>query len=142
MPEELANFGSNVFNNCDKITSFSISGGASEYYSYEGVLYRDDETSGDTDLVKYPAAKTGISFTVDNAVDNIVTGAFMANTCALTDIAIYAGTNVTELDIFGAFKSVGITIYGDDPSTAKDYADADADLTFVDAIIEQGQCII
>ncbi|MCR4887617.1 MAG: hypothetical protein K5979_00355 [Ruminococcus sp.] len=61
------------FDNCPKLSKFTINGTSSNYEVIDGVIYNKDKTK----LIRYPGAKSDISFTIPSTVETIGFNAFI-----------------------------------------------------------------
>jgi uncharacterized repeat protein (TIGR02543 family) len=68
----VTSIGSLAFFNCTSLTAINVDSANTAYSSTNGVLYNKNKTV----LIKYPAKKTGSSFTIPNSVTNIGSDAF------------------------------------------------------------------
>ena len=109
LPASLSSYHANSFTGCGSLEAISISQANKVFYTADGVLYgriqHNDrwgnplfETEKLT-LLKYPAAKPGLSFTVPDGVEVISAGAF-SDEGELVDIIMPA----TVIYVFAAFN--------------------------------------
>jgi hypothetical protein len=115
IPTAVRNIGNGALVWTSALTSIMVESGNTNYSSIEGVLFNKSSTT----LIRYPAKKTGTTYSIPTGVTNIGNGAFSGAT-SLTSITIPAG--VTSI-AFGAFESVisltSITI----PASVKSISD-------------------
>ena len=87
LPSTVTSIGTFAFGNCQSLTNLTVNGGTS--FEAEGnVLYN----YGKTNLICYPAGKTGDNYTLPATVTTITDGAFAFNT-HLQGIIIGGGSN-------------------------------------------------
>jgi len=91
---------------CDALASIEVGGGNPTYHSIDGVLFSKDGTV----LLRYPASKPGVSYSIPGCVVNIVGGAFLG--CrSLKSITIGEGVRSIEYVAFsGCAGLTSITI--------------------------------
>lgn len=75
LPASVQYIHSEAFYDSTGLTSFSVESGNPNYISQDGVIYSADMTN----LICYPAGRTGESFTVPDSVEVIASGAFAFN---------------------------------------------------------------
>ena len=112
LPASLSSYDRDVFDDCTKLQSFSISSSNTKYKVVDGVLYSKD---GKT-LIRYPIAKPGTSFTVPSTVTKIGYSAFYKNAnltkvvlndpVAVIDEYAFDATHLTTIDIPGSVTTV------------------------------------
>ena len=112
LPASLSSYDRDVFDDCTKLQSFSISSSNTKYKVVDGVLYTKD---GKT-LIRYPIAKPGTSFTVPSTVTKIGYSAFYKNAnltkvvlndpVAVIDEYAFDATHLTTIDIPGSVTTV------------------------------------
>ena len=81
LPVELYILGAWVFSDCANLATIAVAAGNKEYVVEDGVLFNADKTH----LIRYPAAKSGTTYTVPSSVANIWPGAFYG-AAALTEV--------------------------------------------------------
>jgi len=85
----------------NSLTAINVNSNNNYYSSDQGILYSKDKTT----LLKYPAGKTGVSFTIPNSVKSIGNGAFKY--CNLTSITI--PDSVTRIEQSAFFNCSSLT---------------------------------
>jgi len=83
IPDSVTIIDYSAFSGCTSLTAINVASGNSAYTSENGVLYNKNKTN----LIQYPAGKTGSSFTIPNSVTRIESYAFSGCT-SLTNITI------------------------------------------------------
>ena len=89
VPASVATIGTKAFGNCTHLTGISVDGGNSAYKSESGVLFNKTGS----ELICYPAGKTGTDYTIPAGVTTIAEEAFAYNT-HLTTIPTSSVTTV------------------------------------------------
>ena len=72
IPASVTSINSDAFNGCESLTSITVDGGNNDYSSNDGILFN----KAGTELICYPAAKTGATYTIPNTVTAIANYAF------------------------------------------------------------------
>ena len=118
LPDSLSSYNRDVFDDCTKLQSFSISSSNTKYKVVDGVLYTKD---GKT-LIRYPIAKSGTSFTVPSTVTKIGYSAFYKNAnltkvvmnspVAVIDEYAFDATKLTTIDIPASVTTVNKYAFG------------------------------
>ena len=105
IPASLKTMGSQVFDGCTALTSFTVAEGNTAYSAIDGVLFDKAKKK----LLLYPIAKEGTIYTVPAGVEEIVSDAFIQN-ASLFEISLD-----DELTTLGnaAFKSLTALEYLD-----------------------------
>ncbi len=98
--ENLTSFGESSFIGCDKLTSFIVNDNNKNYSSIDGVLYNKNQT----ELVRYPQAKTTDLYTIPDSVQTIGYQAFFSADIKEIEIPI----SVTEI-MSGAFQDSSLS---------------------------------
>ena len=80
-----------MFYRCSSITSLNVEANNQKYLSIDGVLYSNDQT----EIIKYPEAKEGVSYIIPNSVTNIKRNAF------------YGCSSLTNIEIPSSVTSIG-----------------------------------
>lgn len=88
IPSTISSIGTKAFGNCTHLTVISVDGGNSSYKDVDGVLFNKTGS----ELICYPAGKTGTSYTIPEGVTTIAEEAFAYNT-HLTTIPSSSATN-------------------------------------------------
>ena len=114
IPDSVTSIGNWAFSGCSSLTAINVATGNKNYTSVNGVLFNKDKT----ELICYPAGKTGKSYTIPDGVTEIGERAFYG--CAsLTSITIpdgvtsigesafYDCTNLTSITIPDSMTSIG-----------------------------------
>ncbi len=91
IPKKVVVIGKSVFWGCSSLTTIEVSSENTKFYSKDGVLYNKDQTL----IVKYPAAKSDMSYTIPNGISEIGDEAFTEN------------TNLTNVTIPSSVKNIG-----------------------------------
>lgn len=80
LPASLEYVGSGAFSNSSRLTSITVAGGNANYFSEDGVLYRNiiDGKTGKTqyELTAYPSARTAETYTIKEGTVSILANAF------------------------------------------------------------------
>ncbi len=116
IPESLTNIALGVFelSNHENLKAINVDSNNQTYASIDGVLFDKNITT----LVKYPVAKTDISYTVPDSVTTIGEGAFIK--CSeLWELTI--GSNVTNIQEYAFYES-SIRILGYKDTYVYNYA--------------------
>jgi hypothetical protein len=95
IPSSVTSIESYAFQDCTSLTSINVDAGNSAYTSEDGVLYNKAKTL----LHRYPAGKTGTSFTIPNSVTDIEYNAF------------YYCTSLTSVTIPNSITSIGFCAF-------------------------------
>ncbi len=114
IPASVKDIGYFPFANCSSLESIHVGSGNAYFVSVDGVLYNKDKTI----LIKYPAAKSGSSFTVPDGVVNIYPHAFTAaenltnvvlpdTVTMIGDRAFSGCKSLTEINLPEGLASVG-----------------------------------
>jgi len=83
------------FNHCDNLESITVSTTNPNYCAIDGVLFTADLST----LVRYPAAKAGVTYTIPETVTTI--GAYSFDSCQkLVEIILPTGLSTIEYDAF------------------------------------------
>lgn len=80
IPSTISSIGTKAFGNCTHLTGISVDGGNSCYKSESGVLFNKTGS----ELICYPAGKTGTNYTIPAGVTTIAEEAFAYNTYLTT----------------------------------------------------------
>ena len=105
IPEKVSNVSASAFNGCTNLSKFYVSSSSNYYSADDYVLYN----KGKTKIVKYPAAKTGSSYTFPSTVTTIGAGAFYE--CSnLTSLTIPSKITTIEEDAIYKCGFSSITI--------------------------------
>lgn len=96
LPNGLTSVGKGVFYQNTRLTSVNANGIA--FVSEDGVLYSKDKT----ELIVYPAMKTGTEFSIPDSVTKVYENAFNGNKFLKT---LSVGTNITEIG-YSAFSQM------------------------------------
>ena len=106
IPDSVTSIGNWAFSGCSSLTAINVATGNKNYTSVNGVLFNKDKT----ELICYPAGKTGKSYTIPDGVTEIGERAFYG--CAsLTSITIPDGvTEIGERAFYGCASLTSITI--------------------------------
>jgi len=115
IPNSVTSIGNNAFAYCTSLTAINVDAGNSAYISDNGVLYNKTKTT----LIRYPAGKTGTTFTIPNSVTSIESGAFSWCT-GLASVTI--GNGVTSIGEY-AF-SIGTSLTSVTFATGSNIPDA------------------
>ena len=102
IPDSVTSIGRSAFYGCTSLTDIDANENNNDYSSVDGVLFNKDKT----ELVAYPAGKTGDSYVIPNSVTSIGYGAFYTCT-GLTDIAI--PDSVKSVDDSAFARCIGLT---------------------------------
>jgi hypothetical protein len=97
--------GEGAFNYCTGLTAINVASDNETYSSQDGVLYNKDKT----ELVRYPAGKKDISFTIPDSVKKIRFLAFAEN--SLTSITITDSIDVYQIFLSTALSSFDLRIF-------------------------------
>jgi len=73
IPDSVTSIGDEIFPSSSNFIAIYVSPGNTNYTSDQDVLYNKDKTT----LIRYPAGKSGVSFTIPNSVTSIGGKAFM-----------------------------------------------------------------
>ncbi len=93
IPKSVSSIGTYAFIFCDALESFDVADGNSTYFDYDGVLFTLSQ------LIQYPAAKSGTSYTVPGSIPMIAGYAF--NGCSsLTELKLEEGVKYIEFAAF------------------------------------------
>ncbi|MDR1785617.1 MAG: leucine-rich repeat domain-containing protein [Spirochaetaceae bacterium] len=96
IPASVTRIGDYAFQYCTSLTSITVDTGNANYASVDGVLFNNAKT----ELIQYPASKTGTAYTIPSTVTSI--GQSVFNGCAsLTSVTIPA--SVTSIG-YSAFQ--------------------------------------
>lgn len=119
IPENVSSIGTFAFGNCQSLTNITVTGGTS--FAADGnVLYN----YGKTNLICYPAGKTGYNYELPSTVTEITSGAF-AYESHLRTITVAGGT---------AFMAIDGVLYGQNgsgtPTSLAYYPSDKADATY------------
>ena len=101
IPGTVTYMSENAFDGCISLVSIDVASGNTILSSQNGILFDDDKS----DLIKYPAAKTGTSYTVPNTVTRICGSAFMNNP-NLTSITITDSVSNLDASAFSTCPSL------------------------------------
>lgn len=119
IPSNVTSIGTFAFTNCQSLTNLTVNGGTS-FAADENVLYN----YGKTNLICYPAGKTGYNYELPSTVTSVADGAF-AYESHLTTITVAGGT---------AFMAIDGVLYGQNglgtPTSLIYYPSAKADATY------------
>ena len=96
IPGSVQNIGYLAFSSCDKLTAFNVADENSHYSSEDGVLFNADKST----LIKYPGAKSEISYSIPESVNTIADLAF-SRCNYLTSITVGSGVTSIGLGAFG-----------------------------------------
>ena len=120
IPGSVKSIGENVFNMCRSLSSIIVDNSNMYFTSKDGVLFDKDVTM----MIKYPAAKTGTSYSVPGSVENIRELAF--DGCSyLTSISIPGSVNlIMDNTFYGCSSLTSVTVDG-----------SNTDYTSVDGIL-------
>ena len=111
----ITSIGKNAFHYCDNLTSVIVDSENKNYCSEDGILFN----KGKTEIIKYPAAKEGGSYTIPSSVTRI--GHYAFRYCKnLTSITI--PSSVTRIGNFAFDHCQNLTIYCKSDSDAPIYA--------------------
>ena len=103
IPKAVTAISSSAFDNCPKLTSFSVESGNTTFTATNGVLYTD---SGKT-LFRFPLAKSTSNFAVPSAVTKIANSAFYKCT-GITGITMPSGLTTIDSYAFGLASNIPI----------------------------------
>ena len=101
IPDSVTSIGYGAFSGCTSLTAIDVEIGNNNYTSVNGVLFN----KGKTELICYPAGKTGKSYNIPDSVTSIGDGAFIDCTSltsvtipdSVTSIGWYAFSGCTSL---------------------------------------------
>ena len=102
IPSSVISIGVEIFTYCESLESIHVENSNIAYSSENGVLYNRTKTT----LIKYPAKKAGVSYTIPNSVTFIESAAF-ENCKELTDITI--PNSVTTIERAAFVNCSGLT---------------------------------
>jgi hypothetical protein len=106
IPNSVTNIGNEVFFGCISLTSITVSSGNTAYASEDGVLFNKSKT----EIIQYPAGKTGSTYNIPNSVTTIGKGAFF-DCRSLTSITIpNSVTTIGEYAFLNCSSLTSITI--------------------------------
>lgn len=91
IPQNVVTMGNGVFWGCSSLATIEVSSENANFCSKDGVLYSKDQTL----IMKYPAAKSDVSYAISDGVSEIGDEAFAEN------------TNLTDVTIPSSVKSIG-----------------------------------
>jgi len=96
IPDSVTLIEKEVFEDCSSLTAINIDGGNNNYISDGGILFNREMT----ELIKYPSAKSGTTYTVPNSVTHISSRAFFESknlrTVTIPESVIQIGYNAFE----------------------------------------------
>ena len=106
IPNSVTSIGCGAFNSCNKLTEINVESANTKYTSENGVLFNKDKTT----IVRYPAAKTGTTYTIPNSVTSIDNRAF-TGCSGLTNVFIpNSVTNISEYAFYGCDSLTSVAI--------------------------------
>ena len=106
IPNSVTSIGCGAFNSCNKLTEINVESANTKYTSENGVLFNKDKTT----IVRYPAAKTGTTYTIPNSVTSIDNRAF-TGCSSLTNVSIpNSVTNISEYAFYGCSSLTSVAI--------------------------------
>ncbi|MCI9077308.1 MAG: leucine-rich repeat domain-containing protein [Lachnospiraceae bacterium] len=105
IPEKTTVLGYNVFKGCTSLKEIKVKKGNEKYQSEDGVLFK--KVKSGTELVTYPAAKSGKTYKVPAKTSSIASGAF-ADCGKLTGIVLPASLKKIEYKNGSFFSFAGL----------------------------------
>ena len=117
IPDSVRYINSKAFSECEYLTNVTVSSGNSNFTSVDGVLFNKNKT----ELICYPASKTGTSYTVPNGVKIIADGAFYSNK-NLSSVTVSTGVTKIGAEAFGVCYALNIVIIQNGVQYIGDYA--------------------
>jgi hypothetical protein len=73
IPDSVVNIGNYVFSYCNSLTEITVDEKNTNYFSQDGILFNKNKTQ----LICYPASKTGTSYVIPNSVTTLSSNAFL-----------------------------------------------------------------
>jgi hypothetical protein len=102
IPNSVNSITGNPVVRCTSLTAINVDSGNSAYSSQDGILYNKDKTN----LISYPAGKTGNQFIIPNTVTSIGGGAF--NSC-INFTSVTIPNNVTSIGASAFYFCTNLT---------------------------------
>jgi hypothetical protein len=107
IPAGVTNLDHGIVANCTKVTAIQVADGNPNYIAQDGVLYNKAKTQ----LIAYPAGKTGASFTIPNSVTALFPHAFERS--SLTSVTIPGSvTTIGRLAFMDCTSLTSVTFQG------------------------------
>ena len=141
IPNSVTSIGNYAFLNCSILTEINVESGNTAYSSEDGVLF---DKAG-TNLICYPAGKTGTTYIIPNSVTSIGTSAFSYcsglrsvtignSVTSIGDLAFSLCDNLTEINVESGnatFASENGILFNKDKTTILLYPAGKAGTTYI-----------
>lgn len=106
IPGTVTSIGMSAFWTCPDLEELIVDEGNPSYASGDGVLFNKSKT----ELIKYPAGKSGSSYEIPNTVITIIDGAF-GNCSSLTSVSIPTSVKTIEEFAFDGCSGLKTALY-------------------------------
>jgi len=102
LPASVTTIGDSIFEDCSRLKTITVSDKNKKFCSIDGILFNKKKT----ELIRYPPAKNGKTYTIPSTVTKISTGAF--DSCKDLN-SIIIPDSVTTIGVSAFFGCTGLT---------------------------------